>query len=141
VAALYRATWPHREELSLILSSIISPVSHRNMRAEAFAIGEIFALATLIFLRMKKSAFEVLLPADFLVVPSIFLSPRQSYHRCFVINSAHSALPMLLLALLCLGWTIKIQGKRDALLVALTFFSVFIGFAFFTGIIARSAFI
>jgi hypothetical protein len=132
---------PHREGLSLILSSIIAPLSHWNMRAEAFAVGAILTLAMLVFLWMKKRAFGNLTPADFIVIPAIFLSPRQSYHWCFVVNSAHGALPLLLLSMFCLGWTIKTPTKRNAFLVAVTFFSVFTGFAFFIGIIALVAFL
>jgi hypothetical protein len=131
---------PHREGLSLILSSIIAPLSHWNMRAEAFAIGVILTLATLILLWTKKRAFGYLSAADFLVIPAILLSPRESYHWCFVINSAHSALPVLLLALYCLGCTIKSPTKRDLFIIAVTFFSVFTGFAIFIGIIALATF-
>jgi hypothetical protein len=132
---------PHREGVSLLLSSLIAPLSHWDMRAEAFTIGAILTLASITCLWTKRRAFGYLSAADLAFIPAILLTPRQFYHWSFVINSAHSALPLLFLMLYCLSCTIKNDAKREAVVLTVAFFSVFTGFGFFIGILAFAMFI
>jgi hypothetical protein len=131
---------PHREGVGMLLSSIIAPLTRWNMRAESFAIGVILTLALLVCLAMKARAFGGLAWYDLIVLPSLFLTSRQYEIWSLTVNSSHSAIPLLLLMIYCLGWTLRKGPGRTALILCINFLSIFTGFGFFLGLVTPVAF-
>jgi hypothetical protein len=126
---------PHREGLGMLISSAIAPLTCWNMRAEAFAIGIIVTLAAILCLWLKKRLFGRIEWYDLIVIPGIFLTPRQYEIWSNTINSSHGALPLLLVVVWCLCWTIERGKFRDVAVLTTNFFAVFTGFGFFLGLI------
>ncbi|HEY1921607.1 MAG TPA: hypothetical protein VGG44_02485, partial [Tepidisphaeraceae bacterium] len=131
---------PHREGMGLILSSVIAPATRWNMKAEAIGIGVILILAAIFCLWLKKRAFGRIDWYDLIILPCFFLSPRQYQIWCMTVNSSHGALPLLLVILYCLSWTIADRRRRDACVLIVNFMAVFTGFGLFLGIITCVAF-
>lgn len=131
---------PHREGFGLILSSIVAPLTHWNMRAEAFCIGGVLTFALFSCLWMKRRAFGRLDWYDLIILPALFLSPRQCEIWSNTINSSHGALPLLFTVLFCLSWTVERKHLRDGCVLAVNFLAVFTGFGFFLGIVTPSIF-
>jgi len=131
---------PHREGLGLLLSSVIAPISHWNMRAEAFAIGVILLCAMLAGLWMKKRAFGFVAWYDLIIFSCFFLTPKQWEIWSNTINSSHGVLPLLLIMLWCLSWTIQRKSFRDGSILSVNFLAIFTGFGIFLGLLTSLAF-
>ena len=129
---------PHRQGLGAVVAFLVEPHFHWNSRAESFLVGVIVILAAACALWLKCRLFGPLTIFD-VCIPLILLTPLQ-YETLFITaNLAHGPLPLLLIILSCLAWTISNSVLRLALILLLNFFAIHTGFGFFLGIITPLA--
>jgi hypothetical protein len=126
---------PHRQGFGMLISSVIAPLSHWNMRAEAFCIGCLLCLAAGLCIYLKHRMFGQIIWLDFVVIPALFLSPIQWEVWTNTVNSSHGVLPVLFVVLLCLACTIECRPVKTAAMLIINFLAVFTGFGFFLGVI------
>ena len=129
---------PHRQGLGAILSFLIDPLFQWNSRTESFLVGAIVILTAGCAVWLKRRIF-----GDFTVfdvcIPLILLTPLQ-YETLFITaNLAHGPLPLLLVVLFCLAWTIQKAPLRLGLILFLNFLAIHTGFGFFLGLITPAA--
>lgn len=95
-------------------------------------------LAALCALWLKQRLFGALTVFD-VCIPVIFLSPLQ-YETLFITaNVAHGPLPVLLIVLYCLVWTVTNLPLRYSLVPLINFVAIYTGFGFFLGVITPIA--
>ncbi len=126
--------WAHREGIGLIVIKIIAELSGWNTRYETFAIGCIMCLAMICALVLKRRLSKTLLCTD-VAIPLIFLTPLQWEMFVNTPNLSHGSLPILLLMLYCLGWTLKSNTLRYIIVLFLNFLLIYTGFGLFVGVI------
>src|SRR5262249_51476092 len=66
-------------------------------------------------------------------VPLLLLSPSQFEMLASYANPAHGPLPLLLVILYCLVWTVKPTLLRYGLLIGVNFLLIYTGFGLFMG--------
>jgi len=125
---------PHREGIGLIISTIIAELSGWNTRYETFAIGCIMCLAMVCALILKRRLSKTLSWTD-VTIPLIFLTPLQWEMFVNTPNLSHGSLPILLLILYCLAWTLQSNAFRYSIVLLLNFLLIYTGFGLFIGII------
>jgi hypothetical protein len=129
---------PHRQGLGAILSFLIDPLFHWNSRTESFLVGAIVILATGCALWLKRRLFGDFAFFD-VCIPLILLTPLQYETLYITANLAHGPLPLLLVVLFCLAWTIANIYLRLSLVLLINFFAIHTGFGFFLGLITPAA--
>ena len=129
---------PHRQGLGAILSFLIDPLFHWNSRTESFLVGAIVILATGCALWLKRRLFGDFAFFD-VCIPLILLTPLQYETLYITANLAHGPLPLLLVALFCLAWTVANIYLRLSLVLLINFFAIHTGFGFFLGLITPAA--
>jgi hypothetical protein len=130
-------TWqhgPHRQGLGFFLIWAINELTGWNQRAQCFMIGGVMVLAAITFLWLKSRVFGKVCWYDLIPVLMI-LSMRQWEIYANAPNVSHAALPLLLILLLCVSWTIGHYIVRYALIAGINVFVTFTGFGMFIGII------
>ncbi|MCW5206846.1 hypothetical protein VU08_07975 [Desulfobulbus sp. F5] len=131
---------PHRQGVGFFLTKIVADFSNWNTRVECFMIGIVlcFAALTAIFLKRKISgtisAFDVL-------IPLLYLSPLQFELFANTPNVSHGAMPLLLITLFCLCWTINNILLRYITCAAINFMTIYTGFGVFIGCITPFLFL
>jgi hypothetical protein len=125
---------PHRQGVGAIVIAIVAGLSQWNSRADAFAVGAIITGAMLAALFLKRRLFGALSIAD-AIVPLIFLTTTQYESLVITPNPAHGALPVLLVLLSALAWSVRHSLARYSAIVALNFLLIFTGFGLFMGAI------
>jgi hypothetical protein len=126
---------PHRLGLGGVLSKIIGPLVRWNSRYESFGICGIICLACLAALWLKKRLFGEITYID-AVIPLFFFTPVQYESFLGGTSPSHGPLPLLLVVLYCLAWTIQSDDRwKYALVLALNFVLIYTGFGLFVGII------
>lgn len=136
-------TWqhgPHRQGLGAIVSWLLEPMFHWNSRAEAFIACAIFVLAALLALYVKKRLYGPITYAD-AAIPLIFLTPLEYESLFGTTNLAHGPLPILLLVIYCLGWTLTHLLARYAAVLVTNFLLIYTGFGIFIGLITPVLFV
>ena len=129
---------PHRQGLGAVLSYLIEPHFQWNSRTESFLVGFIVILAAAGALWLKQRLFGSLNFFD-VCIPLILLTPLQ-YETLFITaNLAHGPLPLLLVILFCLVWTIPNAPLRLGLALLINFVAIHTGFGFFLGLITPAA--
>ncbi len=129
---------PHRQGLGALVAWWIEPLFHWNSRAESFVIAFILLLATGCALWLKYRLFGRLEAFD-VCIPLLLLSPLQ-YETVFITaNFAHGPLPVLLVLLYCLSWTVSNPVYRYPAILFLNFLSIHTGFGLFLGIVTLVA--
>src|SRR5205807_2379441 len=103
-------------------------------RWEAFGVSSVLIAAAAAGVALAW-LYGVRQPILLLVVPLIYLNPRQYESLIGPANIAHGAMPVLLLTLCCLCFFLRASAMRLALLALLTAASIFTGFALFIGLI------
>lgn len=129
---------PHRQGLGAVLSFLIDPLFQWNSRTESFLVGAIVILAASCALWLKHRLFGGFTLFD-VCIPLILLTPLQYETLYVTANLAHGPLPLLLVVLFCLAWTIPNVYLRLGLALLINFFAIHTGFGFFLGLIAPLA--
>ena len=125
---------PHRQGVGAILSWLIEPMFRWSSRAEACLACAIFVLAALLALYLKKRLYGPIEYAD-VVVPLIFLTPLEYESLFGSTNLSHGPLPVLLLIIYCIGWTLPGVRARYAWILIINFLLIYTGFGLFVGLI------
>jgi hypothetical protein len=125
---------PHRLGLGPLLSKMIEPYFHWNSRVESFVACGVVILAAACALWLKKRLFGDISIWD-ASIPIVYFSATQ-YESLFInSNLAHGPLPLLLITLYCLAWTVPDIFTRYVLVLALNFVTINTGFGLFLGFI------
>lgn len=130
-------SWQHgppRQGVGFFLTKAVAELSGWNTRIESFMIGTVvcFAALTAVFLKFRLvgniTAFDV-------AIPLLYLSPLQFGLFGNTPNVSHGAMPLLLITLFCLCWTIKNITLRYFLCAIINFMTIYTGFGIFIGCI------
>jgi hypothetical protein len=125
---------PHRQGLGLMLTKIVAGFSGWNTRSESFVIGAILSLAAIFALGLKVRLFRSLALGD-IIIFLLVLTPAQAAIFYNTPNPSHAALPLLLLMVYCLFWTIPLHLWRYSLILLANIAMIYTGFAIFAGIL------
>jgi hypothetical protein len=131
-----RFTWqhgPHRQGLGAPLTAAVNRLSGWNQRAVCFSIVAIMMAAAAAALALKRRLAGALTWTDVGLV-LLLLTPQQLALYTQVPNLSHGALPLLLVLLTALAWTLRPAPLRYLLVVALTLLALFTGFGLFLGV-------
>lgn len=133
--------WEHgpvRQGMGALVAFLIEPHFHWNSRSESFLVGIIVIVVTLLALVLKWRLFGAVTLFD-VCIPLIFLNPLQHETLFMTANLAHGPLPVLLVLLYCLAWTIPNLPWRYGLVLLINFATIYTGFGFFLGVITPVA--
>lgn len=129
---MFRWQFGARLGLGALISRLYGPHFHWNSRAESFLACTIVIVAAICALWLKHQLFGELSIWD-VAIPILYLSASQ-YSSVFVdTNLSHGPLPLLLLTLYCLSWTIEGVLPRYVVVLALNFVTTYTEFALFLG--------
>jgi hypothetical protein len=123
---------PHRQGVGAVLQVAVEPLYRWSSRGEAFTAGAIVAVAALGALYLEKRLLGRLSYAA-AIIPISFLSPAQYESLWVMPNFSHGPLPLLLLVVYCLAWTVRRTALRYALVIFVSFLTTYTGFGFFVG--------
>ncbi len=137
---LLPAGGPIREGLGLIADKFLYPLTHWNVRIDAFMIGGIIFAAMLLALLLKSKLFGPLAYSD-MVIPAIFLNLQQYEAVVGTPNPAYSALPLLMMMLYCLALLARNRLLKYSLVLTLNFFLIYTGWGFFMGAVTIGIFL
>jgi hypothetical protein len=129
---------PHRQGLGAIVAYVFDPPLHWNSRSESFLIGVIVLIATICALWLKIRLFGTIAIFD-VCIPLILLTPLQYETLVITPNFAHGPLPLLLVLVFCLAWTVPNPPWRYSLILLLNFLAIHTGFGLFLGVITPVA--
>jgi len=119
----------HRMGIGYFLIQLLAGWTHWNTRADSFAILALVVLAMLGALVLKKRVFGSLSAWDVLI-PAIFLTVTQYEIFIGVPNESAGALPLFLLIVFCLAWTIDRMAVRLPIILIINFLMIFTGYGF-----------
>jgi hypothetical protein len=136
-------SWQHgppRQGIGFFLTKAIADLSGWNTRVESFMIGAVVCLAALtaVFLKLRLVGNITVLDV---IIPLFYLSPLQFGLVANTQNVSHGAMPLLLVTLFCLCWTIKNITLRYALCAMINFMTIYTGFGIFIGCIVPLLFL
>lgn len=131
---------PHRQGVGFFLTKLTADLSGWNTRMECFMIGTVICLAALTALALKWRLAGNITAFD-LAIPLLYLSPLQFELFANTPNVSHGAMPLLLITLFCLCWTIKNITLRYFLCAAINFMTIYTGFGVFIGCIVPFLFL
>jgi hypothetical protein len=95
-------------------------------------------LAAICALWLKHRLFGSYTFSD-ICIPLILFIPSQ-YETLFVtVNLSHGSMPLILILLYCLGWTVPTPLLRCSLILLINFLAIYTGFGIFLGIITPIA--
>jgi hypothetical protein len=129
---------PHRQGMGAILAYLIEPHFHWNSRTESFLVGIIIVLAAIFALWLKRRLFGALTFSD-ICIPSIFFVPNQFETLFIAATLSHGPVPLVLILLYCLSWTISKPLLRYSFVLLTNFLTIYTGFGLFLGIITPIA--
>lgn len=125
---------PHRLGMGPWLSLLVERPVHWNSRVQAYTACVVVIIAALCALWLKRRLFGKIEIWD-IVIPVLYLSATQ-YGSLFITSDfAHGPLPLLLVTLYCLAWTVPLSPLKYALVLALNFGTIYTGFGLFLGVI------
>jgi hypothetical protein len=125
---------PHRQGLGGLLSKLFDPLIHWNSRYEAFAMVGVIACACLAALWLKRRLFGEVGYSD-VIIPLLFFTPVQYETLLGGTNPSHGPLPLLLVVLYCLAWTIPNNYWKYTFVLVLNALLIYTGFGLFIGLI------
>jgi hypothetical protein len=142
VAAGHHSIWsmfrmpfgPHRQGLGALFSYVIGSCTHWNSRTETFAVGAVIVCAAGCALLLKKRLYGNLTYTD-VAVPLLLLNPSQFEMLASYANPSHGPLPLLLVVLYGLAWTVEPAPLRYGLLLVVNFLLTYTGFGLFMGVL------
>jgi hypothetical protein len=125
---------PHRQGLGGLLLAIFEPLIHWNQRDVAFGMAGIIVCACLAALWLKYRVFTKIVYFD-VIIPLLFFTPVQFETLLGANNPAHGPLPLLLVVLYCLAWTITDDRWKHAGVLILNLLLIYTSFGLFMGFI------
>lgn len=125
---------PQRQGLGGIFSKLFGPPMKWNSRDEAFAMAAIIVCACLAAIWMKYRLFGNIVYSD-VIIPLLFFTPVQYDSLVGTTNPSHGPLPLLLVVLYCLAWTITNSYWKYACVLVLNVLLIYTGFGLFMGLI------
>jgi len=125
---------PHRQGIGFFLTELVANLSGWNTRAESFVIGGVVCLAMVSALLVKLRLAGSLRWWD-AAVGLMFLTPLQYSIFASVPNPSHGSVPLLLLMLYCLAWTLRSAAVRYALVLLLNLMLIYTGFGLLVGLL------
>jgi len=131
---------PHRQGVGFFLTKIVAELSGWNTRVECFMIGSVICLAALTALFLKRQITGNITAFD-LAIPLLYLSPLQFELFANTPNVSHGAMPLLLITLFCLCWTIENITLRYPLCSVINFMTLYTGFGIFIGCVTPLLFL
>lgn len=124
---------PHRQGLGNLVSKVLLPITHANIRAEALIIAIlIIAAAVLAIVLRKRVTGRVRWYDGFLVL--LLLTPAQYALFARVPNPSHGAWPLILVITMAMAVLMRPGWMKIAVLAGLMFVSVYTGFAVLLGV-------
>ena len=125
---------PHRQGIGFFLTWMVNELTDWNQRAQCFTIGLVMLSAALAALWLKRRLFGSLNWYD--LIPVFFiLSLGQWELYVSTPNVSHGALPLLLIVLSGLAWTLGNVYLRYGLVLILGFLATYTGFGMFVGMV------
>jgi hypothetical protein len=131
---------PHRQGVGFFLTKLTADLSGWNTRVECFMIGSVICLAAIIALLLKRRLTGGISAFD-LAIPLLYLSPLQFELFANTPNVSHGAMPLLLITLFCLCWTISNIVLRYLLCAVINFMTIYTGFGVFIGCVTPLLFL
>jgi len=134
-------TWqhgPHRQGLGGVLVKWIEPHFQFDSRIESFLVAGILVLAMLLAVWLKYRIFHRIDYYD-AAIPSLLLTATQCEVIFGATNLAHGSLPLLLIILYGLCWTIGSPIPRFAAVLVVNFLLIFTGFGLLMGVVSPVA--
>ena len=125
---------PHRQGVGAVLSKLLEPFIRWNSRYEAFGIVGILCISAVLALWLKRRLFGNLNYSD-IVIPLLFLTPIQYQVFLEIPNPSHGPLPLLLMGIYCLCWTIRSIRWRLTGVLLVNFLLIYTGFGLLIGFI------
>jgi len=122
----------HRQGLGALLQKVAEPCIHWNGRSEAFLIGVLFVVVSVLALLLKVRLYGGVGYSD-VVVPLLFLSPLQYETLVWSPNPSQGALPLLLAVLYGFSWLIRTYSWKYTCMLIVNFFLIYSGFGIFIG--------
>jgi hypothetical protein len=123
---------PHRLGLAGVLAKLLEPFGHWNTRYEAFGIGVLLFLSAVLALWLKKRTIGNLGWED-AIIPLIFLTPSQYEILIAGEPPASFAVPLLLLIIYGLCWTIKSSKLKYLGVLFTNCLLIYTGYGIFIG--------
>jgi hypothetical protein len=134
-------TWqhgPHRQGLGGVLVKWIEPHFQFDSRLESYLIAGILVLAMLLAVWLKYRIFDGMDYYD-AAIPLLLLTATQSEVILGAANLAHGSVPLLLIMLYGLCWTIRGPIPRFAAVLGVNFLLIFTGFGLLMGVLSPLA--
>lgn len=125
---------PHRQGIGFLLDSWLATYSRWDTRIESLAIAATMFAAMCAALLLKKRLFGSITFSD-LAIPPLFLTLGHYEMLIGPSNPSHGSMPVLLLMLYCLAWTVRRPAGKYLLILLLNFLLIYTGFGLFAGII------
>jgi hypothetical protein len=122
----------HRQGLGALMQKVVEPYIHWNGRSEAFLLGALFVVVSVLALLLKVRLYRGVCYSD-LVVPLLFLSPLQYETLVWSPNPSQGALPLLLAILYSFCWLIRTYHWKYTCILIVNFFLIYSGFGIFIG--------
>ena len=122
----------HRQGLGALLQKLVEPHIHWNGRSEAFLVGALFVVASVLALLLKVRLYGSVGYSD-VVVPLLFLNPLQYETLVWSPNPSQGALPLLLVILYGFCWLIRTNHRKYTCILIVNFFLIYTGFGIFIG--------
>jgi hypothetical protein len=125
---------PHRQGLGALFEKLVDPLSGWNSRVESFVVGAVVVAAALCAIWLKRRLYGRLVLSD-MVIPAILFTPAQWETLVLTPNFAHGPLPLLLIMLYFLAWTLPKAHWKLPLVLLLNFFTIYTGFGLLLGLV------
>jgi hypothetical protein len=125
---------PHRQGLGGVAMKLLEPSIRWNSRYEAFGIGAIILAAAILALYLKTRLLGPIAYSD-AIIPAFFLTPAQFETVLGATNPSWGAIPVLLIILYCLSWTIRSGRWKYVCVLLANFFLIYTGFGVFAGLL------
>lgn len=125
---------PHRQGIGYILMQWIAAASDWNTRAMSFAVAAFTIAIALLALALKQRLFGNFAWSD-IIIPLLFLAPIQYEIFLGAANLPTTSLPIFMVMLYALAWTIEEIPWRYLSILVLNFVLIYCGYGFFVGIL------
>jgi hypothetical protein len=125
---------PHRQGLGALFEKLVDPLSGWNSRVESFVVGGVIVVAALCAILLKRRLYGRLVPSD-VVIPAIVFTPGQWETLVLTPNFAHGPLPLLLVMLYFLAWTLPNAKLKYPLVLLVNFLTIYTGFGLLLGLV------
>jgi len=132
---VFRWQWgPHREGIGGVLSKLLEPSIRWNSRYEDFGIATIILVAAVLALFLKKRLFGTIGYED-IIIPLLFLTPVQYENLIAAEGPTPCSLPLLLMIVYCISWTIDSHWWKYFCVLLVNFFLIYTGYGIFIGLV------